>query len=350
LGKALQMQGDVQLTPVGFGAYCSAEVFPAAMAGVDLNSYVKRALISAFSPLPWSGESVLQPRIDLFHATDHLVPKFSRIPVVATLMDAIPLSHPQWIRTSMAKQKAWLWCRAGRWANHVITISEYSKQEIVKHFGIDAQRITSIPLGVDDRFFEPIDLSIRTELIARLALPSQFFLFVGTLQPRKNVERVLDAHASLPKALKRDVPLVIIGREGWASERLVARMSDPETGRYVRWLQHLPDVEMRALMQSATALVFPSLCEGFGLPVVEAFASGLPVITSNTTSLPEVAGDSALLVDPQSAGEIAEAMREVVRNETLAQRLRESGLQRARRFTWQACAAGTRGVYEQVLR
>jgi len=350
LGKALQTQGNVQIVPVGFGACCGEETFPGTAASVELQSYVRHALMAAFSPLAWPGEKALLPHVDLFHATDHLVPRLPHIPVVATLMDAIPLSHPQWIRTSLAKQKAWLWRRSGRWADHVITISEYSRKEIVKYFGIDAERITSIPLGVHERFFDPIDAGFCDELVKRLALPEQFFLFVGTLQPRKNLERALDAHGSLPEALQRNVPLVIVGREGWSSEGVVARMNDPHAGRNVRWLRHLPDIEMRALMQSATALVFPSLCEGFGLPVVEAFASGLPVITSNTTSLPEVAGDAALLVDPESAGDIAQAMYDVARDDALASRLRQAGVQRARRFTWQACAEETLTVYERIVR
>ncbi|WP_459616155.1 glycosyltransferase family 4 protein [Bordetella sp. 2513F-2] len=350
LGSALLAQPGLSLLSVGHRLFCHDDALPGIDAGVDLGWYPPRAALCAFSPLRWPEERHLAGKVDLYHATDHLVPKFSRIPVVATVMDAIPLSHPQWIRTQLAGPKRWLWRRACRWADHVVTISEYSKTEIIRHFGIEAGRISVIPLGVHPRFFEPIDAASREAVLQRLGLPNRFFLFVGTLQPRKNLERVLDAHASLPAGLQRDMPLVMVGRSGWGCDALVARMEDAQAGAHVRWLQYLPDAEVRALMQSAAALVFPSLCEGFGLPVVEAFASGLPVITSNTTSLPEVAGDAALLVDPQSAGEISQAMRALAGDDALAARLRSAGLARARELTWQACAAGTRAVYEQVLR
>ncbi len=349
LGAALLVQNDLQLTPAGFGPYHAA-VIPGAPAPIDLGHYKAQVAFGAALRLPFSGERHLAARVDLFHATDHLVPRFASVPVVATLMDAIPLSHPEWIRTRFATVKHWLWRQAGRWADHVVTISDYSKQEIVRHFGVDADRISVIPLGVHPRFFERIDADARTALRQRLGLPERFFLFVGTLQPRKNLERVLDAHASLPVRMQGEVPLVVVGRAGWGCAHLVARMREPQAEARILWLQYMPDADVRALMQSATALVFPSLCEGFGLPVVEAFASRLPVITANTTSLPEVAGDAALQVNPLSVGDIAQAMRELASDESLADRLRQAGLLRAKAMTWQACAASTCAVYDKVLR
>jgi alpha-1,3-rhamnosyl/mannosyltransferase len=350
LGNALLLQENLDLISAGFGALCGKEVLPGAEEGIDLGNYAPRALQGFFARRVWPEERQLVGKVDLFHATDHLIPKFAHLPVVATLMDAIPLSHPQWIRTSLARSKRWLWRRTGRWADHVLTISDYSKQEIIRHFGIAAEQITVVPLGVHPRFWVQVDADFRQALRRKLNLPERFFLFVGTLQPRKNLERVLDAHASLPVALQREAPLVVVGRAGWGCEHLIARMCDSGASGHVKWLEYLPDQEVRALMQTATALVFPSLCEGFGLPVVEAFASGLPVITSNTTSLPEVAGEAALLVDPESPSEIAEAMQLLANDEGWGFRLREAGLVRVRDFTWKACAERTMAVYKQVLR
>jgi glycosyltransferase involved in cell wall biosynthesis len=287
--------------------------------------------------------------VDVFHATDHLIPKLSSIPVIATLMDAIPLSNPEWTTMKLAALRRWLLRRSGAWADHVVTISEYSKQAIAEHFGIAQERISVIPLGVHPRFFEQIDRAARAEVLKRLGLPAFFFLCVGTLQPRKNLDRALDAYATLPAELRREIPLVVVGRAGWGCESLVARLRTLETEGCVRWLQYLPDFDVRALMQSASALVFASLGEGFGLPVVEAFASGLPVVASNTTSVPEVAGDAAMLVDPCNAGEIADAMRFLIDHPGKADALREAGLARARALTWQACAEKTVAVYQSVL-
>jgi alpha-1,3-rhamnosyl/mannosyltransferase len=346
----MQQQNGVSLVSAGYRTFCGRDVFPGIEDGVDLGHYARNAVLSALGPLYWPGERKLASKADLYHATDHLIPKFSKLPVVATIMDTIPLSHPEWIHAHfLSGPRRWLWRHTGRWADHVLTISKYSKQEITQHFHIAPERITVVPLGVHPRFFEPIDAACRKDLIERLVLPERFFLTVGTLQPRKNLERVLDAHASLPVRLQRDVPVVVVGRPGWDCESLVVRMNDPQVSPHVRWLCYLPDQELRALMQTATALVFPSLYEGFGLPVIEAFASGLPVITSNTTSLPEVAGEAALLIDPQNTGEIALAMRTLTSDDSLAERLRTAGMKRARELNWETCAARTLAVYKQIV-
>lgn len=347
LGSRLFAHRDVDLLPVSFGAPGAAN-FPLPRDPVSLlKRYAPMAALSAISPLAFPVRA-LGDRIDLFHATDHLIPKFADFPVLATLMDAIPLSHPDWVRMRFAGLKNWLWRRTAQWADHVLTISEYSKQDISRHFGIAEEKISVIPLGVDERYFERFDSAQILETTQRLGLPDRFFLFVGTLQPRKNIERVLDAHAALPLQLQKDFPLVIVGRDGWGAAGLVGRLNDNATQGRVRWLKYLPDNDVRALMQRAQALVFPSLYEGFGLPVVEAFASGLPVITSNTTSLPEVARDAALLVDPLAVGEIADAMRQVVEVPGLAEGLIIAGERRARELSWSACAEKTLDIYRRV--
>ncbi|WP_322091650.1 glycosyltransferase family 4 protein [Paraburkholderia bannensis] len=350
LGRALLAANGVDLLPAGFRAFVGDDVLPGADSPIDLGRHATMATLGAVSPLKCSAEKELVAQhVDIFHATDHLIPKLSAVPVVATLMDAIPLSNPEWTTIKLAALRRWLLRRSGAWADHVITISGYSKRSIVEHFGIAPERISVVPLGVHPRFFEQIDLAERAEVLKRLDLPARFFLCVGTLQPRKNLERVLGAHARLPSALRREVPLVVVGRAGWGCDDLVARLRESEAQGTARWLQYLPDFDVRALMQSASALVFASLGEGFGLPVVEAFASGLLVIASNTTSVPEVAADAAILVDPENEAEIADAMRLVISDACDASTLREAGLARARELTWQACAEQTLGVYRSVL-
>ncbi|WP_028202143.1 glycosyltransferase family 4 protein [Paraburkholderia nodosa] len=350
LGRALLAGGGVDLVPVGFRAFVGEDVMPGARPPVNLGRHAVMATLGAVSP--WkcvAEEELVTQHVDVFHATDHLIPKLSAIPVIATLMDAIVLSNPEWTTVKLAALRRWLLRRSGTWADHVITISEYSKRSIVEHFGISAERISVVPLGVHPRFFEQIDQTARDEVLKRLGLPERFFLCVGTLQPRKNLDRVMDAHSSLPPGLRREFPLVVVGMAGWGCESLVARLRASETEGSARWLQYLPDFDVRVLMQSASALVFTSLGEGFGLPVVEAFASRLLVIASNTTSVPEVAADAAILVDPYSAGEIADAMRLVIAGPREADVIREAGLARARAFTWQACAEKTVAVYQSVL-
>ena len=349
LGRQLSADPAVDLLPVSFGVPASADFPRFAHPPSILPVYAPMAAIAALGPFVFRGNKRLGREVDLFHAPDHLVPRFSGFPVVATLMDAVPLSHPEWIRARFGKLKSRLWRHAAQWADHILTISEYSKSDIVKYFGISPERITVTPLGVDERYFERIDAVQKAEIIRRHQLPEQFYLFVGTLQPRKNVARILDAHAALPLPLQQEIPLVIVGRAGWGCDALVARLNDSALAGRVYWLNYLPDVEVRALLQTAQALVFPSLCEGFGLPVVEAFASGLPVITANTTALPEVAGEAALLVDPLDVGAISDAMRQVATVSAMATTLAAAGMRRARQLSWAACTEQTLAVYRKVL-
>ena len=350
LGRALLARGTVELIPAGYRAMVGGDVFPGAHLPVNLGRHSVMTTLGAVSPWTCLAEKeLIAERVDVFHATDHLIPKFSGIPVIATLMDAIPLSNPEWTTMRLAALRRWLLRRSGEWADHVITISEYSKQAIAEHFRIVPERISVVPLGVHPRFLEQIDRTARDEVLKRVGLPARFFLCVGTLQPRKNLDRILDAHSSLPAELRREIPLIVVGRAGWGCESLVARLRAIEAEGSVRWLEYLPDFDVRALMQAASAVVFASLGEGFGLPVVEAFASGLPVIASNTTSVPEVAGDAAVMVDPCNAGEIADAMRLVIDQPHMADALRTAGLARARELTWEACAEKTLAVYRSVL-
>lgn len=348
LGKELSVQKNIQLTPVLFREM-PGESFP--FDGEHIR-YAQRfsimAGMAAFAALPFP-KLKAKPGIDIFHATDHLVPKLSNTPVVATLMDAIPLTHPEWLNTRFAQQKNWLWKQTAQWADHILTISEYSKQEIATHFKIDPEKISVIPLGVNECFFDRFSQDQKREITHRYGLPDQFYLFLGTLQPRKNVERLLDAHAMLPMDKQKEIPLVIVGREGWGCETLVRRLKDNTLSGRVYWLKYLPEIDVRLLMQAASALVFPSLCEGFGLPVVEAFASELPVIVSNTTAFPEIAQDAALLVDPMDVGQISQAMRQITESPSLTGTMVANGKQRARELNWQTCAKRTADIYQRLL-
>jgi alpha-1,3-rhamnosyl/mannosyltransferase len=337
---------DVVLAPVSFG-----HALPDGMAARTLQRgrFPPAAVMSAVSGLPFFGAGRMAKDIDLMHATDHLIPNFGRVPVVATIMDAIPLSHPEWVSMRLRSVKSALWRRSAHWASHVITISEYSKQEIEQHFGIPASKISVIPLGVDERWFQPIATTTMSETLRRYGLPDHFFLFVGTLQPRKNIARVIEAYRSLPQGIKNDVPLVIIGRAGWQCDDVVDALTLGQYGPSVFWLKHVPDDDLLVVVKAAAALVFPSLYEGFGLPVLEAFAAGTPVITSNGTSLPEVAGNAALLVDPLDSENIAEAMQRLLDNPELANTLRAAGYVRARVHSWERTASMTKNVYQEVL-
>lgn len=308
-----------------------------------------QVLASGLLSLPLPNSSAIARDVDIVHASDHQIPRISGVPVIATVMDAIPLIHPEWIRQNLKTLKGWLFARSVHSADHLITISEHSKQDLVTHMGIAPEKISVTPLGVDPVYFERIPLETRDAVLDKHQIKPGFFLFIGTLQPRKNLPKVLEAFNALPEAVRKEHPLIVVGRDGWANEDLIPQLKALEAKGEGRWLSYLPQSDVFALLQSASALVFASLYEGFGLPVIEAFAAQCPVIASNTTSLPEVTGNAAWAVDPLDASSISAAMLDVLSNDALRIERVEIGLERARQFTWQGCARQTLAVYRKVL-
>lgn len=332
----------VQSTPSNFKA-------PEIAQGVQLGRYSINTAWSVATGTNFLRIHALTKQVDLIHATDHYVPKCKPVPMVATLMDAIPLSHPQWLRSEFRSIKNMLWTRAAYWADEVITISEYSKVELSKWAGISLSKITVIPLGVDERWFQDVAEIDISRVRSEYQLPETFFISVGTLQPRKNVESTIWAHRALSMAERLRTPLIIIGRAGWKCEEVLRLINEDRASGAVRWLQHVPDSDLLPVLKQATAMVFPSLGEGFGLPVLEAFAARVPVITSNTTSLPEVTGEAALSINPLDIDQLAEAMKRILEDTGLSNKLKDLGSVRAREFNWQSCADATLSIYQRLV-
>jgi alpha-1,3-rhamnosyl/mannosyltransferase len=314
-----------------------------------LRPYPAAAAWSVLSGQDFIGIDRLASRVALLHATDHFIPRCSSVPVVATLMDAIPFSHPEWTNGSFRSLKNALWRQAIGWAYRVITISDYSKNELIKWAGVQPDKIEVISLGVDQRWFNKVTAERCARVRQAHCLPDNFFISVGTLQPRKNVISTIQAHRALSLAQRKQYPLVIVGRAGWKCEDTLAMIEQDSRAGAVHWLPQVTDEDLFVIVKMAHGLVFPSLAEGFGLPVLEAFAAQVPVITSNTTSLPEVAGDSALGVPPQDVEAIAEAMRQLIDDTALCKTLKQKGLKRALQFSWDTCADRTLEVYQKTL-
>lgn len=283
--------------------------------------------------------------VDLIHCTDQLIPIVPNKPLVATVMDTIPLSHPEFLKTRSRFVKPLLWKKLTARANHIITISEFSKGEIINLMGFPEERITSIPLGVDERFFTRIPEQKINETLKRLNIFKPFFLFLGSIQPRKNLLKMIQAHSTLPNHLASQFPLVIAGKVAWDNGQTLAAMQKGVLEGRCVWLNYVSDIEKRVLLQSAQGLVFASLYEGFGLPIIEAFASQVPVITSNCTSMPEVAGDAALIVDPLSIESIASALICLIENPNKGEKLKALGLEQAKKYSWERVARATKSVY-----
>jgi len=349
----LNQHPSVTCTPFSFGVAWQGKHLGATSRpetpSQTLSTYARAAAWSVLSGRDYLGIERIAANVDLIHATDHYIPRCHSRPVVASLMDAIPFSHPEWSRGSFRSVKNGLWRRAIGWADRVITISDYSKTELVKWAGVQPNKIDVISLGVDQRWFNEVTAEQRARVSQAHRLPDSFFISVGTLQPRKNVISTIQAHRTLSPGHRKQYPLVIIGRAGWKCEDTLTMIEQDSRAGTVHWLPQVTDEDLFVIVKMAHGLVFPSLAEGFGLPVLEAFAAQVPVITSNTTSLPEVAGDSALGVPPQDIEAIAEAMRQLIDDNALCQTLKQKGLKRALQFSWDTCADRTFAVYQKAL-
>ena len=324
------------------GTQIGSDVFPLP------GRFSRNLLKSAVLGIPFSGNRDISGHFDLFHATDHHIPKYTRVPVLANLMDPVPLMNPDWSDSHLRRVKNWFFRRSAQWADRYVTISQFVVSDLVTYFGIPRHKIDVVELGVDDIYFEPIPEDERIANLATFGIKGPFFLFIGTLQPRKNVSHVIDAFNRLPLKMRRACPLVVAGRAGWSSERerdQLAKLSAEGTGQ---WLDYVTPFQKRCLLQSARAFVFPSLYEGFGLPVLEAFASRLPVIASDFSSIPEVAGNAAALLPPRDIEAWTSAMTRIVEDDQWHDSLVGAGLLRAQGFTWSETARKTAAIYSDM--
>lgn len=288
--------------------------------------------------------------VDVFHATDYRIVRMN-CPVVATLHDASPMRFPEWYGGGVRKLKNCLLRKTVGNADHVIALSHFSVGELIDCLGVDERRISVVPCGVASHWLDAQPREETDRILARNGLRRGYFLFVGTLQPRKNVERILLAYLGLPPDVRKERQLVIAGRAGWRCKDLLAQIKGAQQrGEQVSWLDYVAGEDaLRHLYAGAGVFVFPSLHEGFGIPVVEAFASGVPVVTSNTTSLPEVSQGAALEIDPLSDHEISAAMLSLLRDEALRERCIAAGRKRATQLTWSRTVEKTAAVYRSVL-
>ncbi len=296
--------------------------------------------------------AALTRRLDLLHGLAYALPLACACPAVVTVHDLSFLRYPLAFRRLNRVYLSWITRASIRKARRVIAVSESTRRDVMALCGAPADRVVTVPNGVAAEF-RPADQAEVAAFRQRKGLPEHFFLFLGTLEPRKNIERLLDAYALFLQdhgAHAADGPfLVIAGAKGWFYEAIFARVQRLKLADRVLFPGFVPTVELPWWYRAADLFIYPSLYEGFGLPVLEAMACGTPVITSNASSLPEVAGDAALLVPAEDTEALAAAMTRVWNDPTLAAAMQEAGLAQASRFSWQRTAQETIAVYCAVL-
>ncbi len=284
--------------------------------------------------------------IDVLHAPAYTAPFWASVPVVVTVHDVSYERHPEWYPYRRDPLRRAFYRRSARAAAHVLTVSEFSAREIAGAYGIPPERITVAPLGVSPRFTHA-DTGIPVDLPADVTPP--YLLHVGDLHVRRNLGIVVDALIAARRHLG-DLPaqLVVAGVDRGPAAELSAALAAAGIADALVPLGTVSEDRLHALYRHATALVYPSRYEGFGLPLVEAMASGTPVLASAAASIPEVVGDAALLLDPDDTSGWMDAIIRIVNDEALRARMAAAGKSRAAAFTWARTARTTMGVYRRV--
>jgi glycosyltransferase involved in cell wall biosynthesis len=287
--------------------------------------------------------------VDVLHV-QYTAPPFCPAPIVATIHD-LAFEHLPETFTRRGKTQLRLTVRrTAKRAARIATVSEFSRADIIRTYQIAPEKIAVTYNGVEPRFNPQPQVTDEAALVRhRFGIARDFLLAVGSLQPRKNLVRLLRAYAHLRAGRPDFTPqLVITGRKLWLTNEIFAEIRRQAWAQDVIVTGYVADEELPALYRSAAALVYPSLFEGFGLPPLEAMACGTPVITSNVSSLPEVVGAAALLIDPYSENDLAQALRNIITDQPLRARLRAEGLRRAAAFTWRAAAEQTLQLYQEA--
>jgi len=284
--------------------------------------------------------------IDLIHYFKPATTPFKKPLAVATMYDVIPLLHPETqtkIQLSYWKKQLPL---VAKTCAHLITISQSAKNDIVNLLQVEPEKITVTPLGVDEKFKRASEEEIKA-VKNKYSLNAPFFLFVGTIEPRKNVARLLKAFISISEKIPHE--LVIAGKWGWRYEDVKEVLANSKAKNKIKILSYVEGKDLVPLYSAADVFVFPSLYEGFGLPPLEALACGTPVITSNISSLPEAVGTNGILIDPNNVESIANAMLNLAQDEVVKKNLAIKGIEWAKNFTWEKTANLTLEVYNKVL-
>lgn len=281
------------------------------------------------------------PRPDVFFTPSHYAPRFSPVPTAMSVMDLSYMYFPELFKKHDLYQLT-NWTRySAMQAKKVFTISNFSKDAIIKEYKKKPQDVIVTYPGIRQETVR--SRMSKDALIKKYNISRNYVLFVGTLQPRKNITRLIEAFSKVKGSTKaqKDLQLVIVGKKGWLYEEILQAPEKLGIQKEVKFLDFVPTEDLPVLYEHALCYVLPSLYEGFGLPVLEAMKYGCPVITSNVSSLPEAGGDAAMYVDPKSVNDIAEKIEKVISDEELQAEMKKKGYEHIKKFSWEKAAKET---------
>lgn len=295
-----------------------------------------------------------KPKLDVFFSPTHYLPIFVPYPSIVSVLDLSYIHFPYLFKKSDLLQLRLWTAYSIKKAKKVLTISQASKDDIIRTYKILGDRIVVTYPGIKQVASTKYKVLSMDELKKKYGIEGDYVLFVGTLQPRKNIVGLIEAFShvkrdSSPKA-QNDILLVIVGKKGWMYEEILQAPKKYEVENKVRFLEFVPDEDLSLLYKNALCLVLPSLYEGFGLPILEAMQNGCPVITSNVSSLPEAGGDAALYIDPTNVDDIVSKISMLLKDEKLREELVKKGYQQVKKFSWEKTARETLKVLEEIGR
>lgn len=288
-----------------------------------------------------------RPRPDVFFSPGHYAPRWCPMPLVISIMDLGYLHFPEHFTKPVYYQlKNWTE-RSIKDADHILTISEATKRDIIKKYNVSQNRITVTYPGYRKRKAQS-EKRKNEDVKRKYKISGDYILFLGTLKPSKNIEGLLEAYKLLAISDKLLASLVIAGKKGWMYEQIFKKVKELGLEKKVIFTGFVPEEDISSLIKEAKIFVMPSFWEGFGIPAVEAMAMGTPVVAGNAGSLPEVIGGAGILIDPHDARDIAKGIKEALEDKSLYNRLRKNGIERAKEFSWQKCAQKTLETLENV--
>jgi glycosyltransferase involved in cell wall biosynthesis len=286
--------------------------------------------------------------LDLLHSPDFIPPLWGGWKSVITIHDLSFLHFPETKDAASKRYYNGQIAAAVARADAILADSEATRRDVISMLAVPPEKVTTVWAGIDARF-APVSAEEVSRVRGANGLPDGYILFVGTIEPRKNLDGLMRAYAALTAELPDAPPLVIAGRRGWLNDPIHALPAELGIADRVCWVADIPDSDLPGLYTGASALCLPSLYEGFGFPVLEAMACGTPVVTSGRGSLTEVAGDAAVLIDPMDVESIADGLRQALTDSKLAANLRKKGIAQAAKFTWAETARKALDVYLKVL-